>query len=128
MSWLWWNRKGLTADDRHDAVRGGRHCSSCRLQRPRVIKRELAAAPRERHRGTLAGVLHLSSYRPQESRTVYRAECQHLEAELPFISFDNILNHIEDLVCTVVDNTPEAGDKVRKMNPSLQAPTPPFLR
>ena len=39
-----------------------------------------------------------------------------LAAELPFI-FDDLLNHIADLVCTVVDTILSMhGDKTHKMN------------
>ena len=38
-----------------------------------------------------------------------------LEAELPLISFDDPLNHTEDVVCTVVDNTiAKHGDKTAR--------------
>nr|BAN37679.1 asparaginyl-tRNA synthetase, putative [Entamoeba histolytica] len=72
----------------------------------------------------------LSSYRAEQSRTVrHLAEYLHLEAELPFISFEDLLNHLEDLVCTVIDNVMAVhGDKIRKMNPHLKLPTRPFKR
>ena len=46
-----------------------------------------------------------------------------------FISFDDLFTRIKDIVCTVVDNTlAKHGDKTRKMDPSFEAPTRPFLR
>ena len=44
----------------------------------------------------------LSSYLAEPSRTVHRAEYQ-LRGGAPVISFDDPLNHTEDLVYTVVD-------------------------
>ena len=72
----------------------------------------------------------LSSFRAEKSRTVrHLAEYLHLEAELPFISMDDLLNHLEDLICTVVDDVMKNhGDKIRKLNPNLKLPTRPFMR
>ena len=49
---------------------------------------------------------------PRRSATM---RSTNLEAELPLISFDDPLNHTEDVVCTVVDNTiAKHGDKTAR--------------
>ena len=47
----------------------------------------------------------LSANRAEPRGTVHHAEYQHLEAGLLFISFDDLLTRIKDIVCTVIDNT-----------------------
>lgn len=54
----------------------------------------------------------------------------HLEAECPFITFDELLDRLEDLICDVVDrvlNSP-LGYLVKELNPDFQVPKKPFKR
>lgn len=71
------------------------------------------------------------SYRAEKSKTRrHLAEYTHLEAELPFISFSELLDAIEDLVVdtlTRVLNGPH-GDLLRSINPNLAIPKRPFRR
>ena len=58
----------------------------------------------------------MSSHRAEQSRTV-TVRSTSLEAELPFIFFDDLLSHIADLVCTVADNTlAKHNNKTRTMS------------
>lgn len=43
----------------------------------------------------------------------------HVEAECPFLTFEELLNRLEDLVCDVVDRVLKspAGSIVRDLNP-----------
>lgn len=53
-----------------------------------------------------------------------QAEYTHLEAECPFITFDELLDRLEDLVCDVVDRilkTPYK-DLIYELNPKFQPP------
>nr|QBH73676.1 aspartyl-tRNA synthetase [Franklinothrips vespiformis] len=71
------------------------------------------------------------SYRAEQSRTRrHLAEFSHIEAECPFISFNDLLDRLEDLVCDVVDrviNSPH-GEIIQELNPGFKPPTRPFLR
>lgn len=53
-----------------------------------------------------------------------------MEAECPFISFDDLLDRLEDMVCDVVDRVLDSpyADIVKDLNPNFQRPTKPFLR
>uniref|UniRef100_A0A183TEK7 Asparagine--tRNA ligase, cytoplasmic n=1 Tax=Schistocephalus solidus TaxID=70667 RepID=A0A183TEK7_SCHSO len=70
------------------------------------------------------------SYRAEKSRTRrHLSEYLHVEAELPFIQFDDLLNSIEDLVVDVSERVmKEAGDLVLEINPGFVAPKRPFRR
>lgn len=54
----------------------------------------------------------------------------HVEAECPFITFDDLLNRLEDLICDVVDRVLKSpyGHIVHELNPNFQVPTRPFMR
>ena len=48
-----------------------------------------------------------------------------MEAECPFMSFDDLLNRLEDLVCDVVDRVLKspAGELLYDINPVRHAPS-----
>lgn len=71
------------------------------------------------------------SYRAEQSRTRrHLSEFTHIEAECPFISFDDLLDRIEDLVCDVADLVLKSpyGSVVHELNPGFSAPKRPFRR
>ncbi|NXD73650.1 SYNC protein, partial [Eolophus roseicapillus] len=71
------------------------------------------------------------SYRAEQSRTRrHLAEYTHIEAECPFLSFEELLDRLENLVCDVVDRvlkSPAAG-LLYDLNPGFQPPKRPFRR
>jgi len=71
------------------------------------------------------------SYRAEQSRTRrHLAEYTHLEAECPFIDFNDLLDRLEDLVSDVVDRVLKSpyGHLVHELNPDFKAPKKPFRR
>ncbi|KAL1860067.1 hypothetical protein Plec18167_004173 [Paecilomyces lecythidis] len=72
------------------------------------------------------------SFRAEKSLTRrHLSEYTHIEAELDFISFDDLLSHLEHLICRVIDLTledPVASELIKKYNPEFKKPARPFLR
>lgn len=71
------------------------------------------------------------SYRAEQSRTRrHLAEYTHVEAECAFMTFDDLLDRLEDLICDVVDRVMASpvGDLVRELHPEFQPPKRPFMR
>ncbi|OQR73269.1 asparagine--tRNA ligase [Tropilaelaps mercedesae] len=71
------------------------------------------------------------SYRAEQSRTRrHVAEYTHIEAEFPYITFDELLDRIEDMIVDVAEramNSP-AGEIIKALNPSFVVPKKPFKR
>ncbi|CAH1797939.1 unnamed protein product [Owenia fusiformis] len=71
------------------------------------------------------------SYRAELSRTRrHLAEYTHIEAERPFITFDDLLDTLEDLVCNVIERVLQSPLKqlLYDLNPNFQPPKRPFKR
>ncbi|CAL4058665.1 unnamed protein product [Meganyctiphanes norvegica] len=72
------------------------------------------------------------SYRAEKSKTRrHLASYTHVEAECPFIDFNELLNRLEDLVCDVADRVvkhPVGGQLLKELNPEYKPPTKPFMR
>lgn len=59
------------------------------------------------------------------------SEYAHIEAELDFITFDDLLNHLEMVICRVLElalSSPEIDAIVKKLNPEFKMPRRPFRR
>ncbi|KAK5220926.1 asparagine--tRNA ligase [Exophiala xenobiotica] len=72
------------------------------------------------------------SFRAEKSLTRrHLSEYMHIEAELDFIQFDDLLAHLEHVICRVIDITladPVIAAYVRELNPNFAAPVRPFRR
>lgn len=72
------------------------------------------------------------SFRAEKSLTRrHLSEYTHLEAELVFIEFNDLLNHLEDMICEVVDYLladPIAAEIIKSLNPDFTPPSRPFMR
>ena len=72
------------------------------------------------------------SFRAEKSLTRrHLSEFTHVEAELDFIDFEDLLVHLEDMMCRVVEITlanPEAAALIKQLNPTFKAPVRPFKR
>ncbi|KAJ4231053.1 hypothetical protein NW759_003034 [Fusarium solani] len=72
------------------------------------------------------------SFRAEKSLTRrHLSEYTHVEAELDFITFDDLLSHLEHVICRVIDlalENPIAAEAIKKYNPEFKKPERPFLR
>jgi asparaginyl-tRNA synthetase len=72
----------------------------------------------------------LPSYRAEKSSTRrHLSEYTHVEGELPFINFDDLLDNLEDMVVDVCERvSSKHGEMLKFMNPDFVVPKKPFLR
>ncbi|XP_053670979.1 asparagine--tRNA ligase, cytoplasmic isoform X1 [Anopheles nili] len=71
------------------------------------------------------------SYRAEQSRTRrHLAEYTHIEGECPFITFDDLLDRLEDLIVDVTERVLKSpwGYMVQELNPGFVPPKRPFRR
>lgn len=72
------------------------------------------------------------SFRAEKSLTRrHLSEYTHIEAELDFITFEDLLVHLELVMCTVIDialANPSIKKLVHDLNPGFQVPERPFMR
>ena len=72
------------------------------------------------------------SFRAEKSLTRrHLSEYTHIEAELDFITFDDLLAHLELVMCSVVDialSHPQTAKQIQSLNPGFQKPERPFKR
>eukprot|EP00761_Pharyngomonas_kirbyi_P012830 gb/GECH01012857.1/.p1 GENE.gb/GECH01012857.1/~~gb/GECH01012857.1/.p1 ORF type:complete len:511 (+),score=158.11 gb/GECH01012857.1/:1-1533(+) len=70
------------------------------------------------------------SYRAEKSKTPrHLAEYTHIEAEMGFLDFEDLLQCVEDLIVDVTSRVmDEVGDVVKSVNPNAAVPKKPFKR
>ncbi|KAG9765853.1 asparaginyl-tRNA synthetase, partial [Aureobasidium melanogenum] len=72
------------------------------------------------------------SFRAEKSLTRrHLSEYTHVEAELDFITFDDLLVHLEEVMCRVIEITmsdPKIAAIIKELNPEFQMPQRPFMR
>ncbi|KAJ7456489.1 asparaginyl-tRNA synthetase [Mycena latifolia] len=72
------------------------------------------------------------SFRAENSHTRrHLSEYTHLEAELAFIDFNDLMHHIETVICETVDKllaNPASAALITQLNPKFTPPARPFLR
>ncbi|KAK5779301.1 asparagine--tRNA ligase DED81 PWA37_004175 [Arxiozyma heterogenica] len=72
------------------------------------------------------------SFRAEKSHTRrHLSEYTHIEAELAFLTFEELLDHIETVIVNSVKyvlEDPVAGPIVKQLNPDFVAPAKPFMR
>ncbi|CAA9957202.1 cytoplasmic asparaginyl-tRNA synthetase [Pyrenophora teres f. maculata] len=72
------------------------------------------------------------SFRAEKSLTRrHLAEYTHIEAELDYINFDDLLTHLEEVMCRVLEVTmadPVVKQYIMDLNPEFQLPERPFKR
>ncbi|KEF52182.1 asparaginyl-tRNA synthetase [Exophiala aquamarina CBS 119918] len=72
------------------------------------------------------------SFRAEKSLTRrHLSEYTHIEGELNFINFDQLLAHLEHVICRVIDLTladPIIAAHIKSLNPDFKPPSRPFRR
>jgi asparaginyl-tRNA synthetase len=72
------------------------------------------------------------SFRVENSFTRgHLSEYTHIEAELDFITFDELLQHLEEVMCRVIETIladPTIAGSIKNLNSDFKAPQRPFLR
>ncbi|CAK8671772.1 unnamed protein product [Clavelina lepadiformis] len=69
------------------------------------------------------------SFRREETKSRrHLAEYTHVEAECAFITFNDLLNNLEELICDIVDKVMKspAGPLIKDLNPNFTPPKRPF--
>lgn len=72
------------------------------------------------------------SFRAERSHTRrHLSEYTHIEAELGFLTFDDLLDHIERVITGTIKKLladPELSALIKQLNPEFEAPQTPFMR